>query len=185
MMMTLGTVLTGLWLQDPGALSSGNTQLLTIFVGIAAVALLMLGASFVVVAMVAVRLEKKITPLIDQVKVTAMPVIVSTGTILRDLTPKIKVLSENLVETSHVVRAKVQEFDTTLTGVNETIMDVNEKTKVQVGRVDQIVSTALYRTAAIADMVHNSIRIPVREAAGVVNGFKAGLGRAVEQIERL
>ena len=174
-MMITGMLILSLLLQDAGSLSSGNSQLLTIFVGIAAAALLMLGISFVVLAVVAVNVGKKVTVTIDEVKAKAMPVIGSANTLLIDLTPKIKVMSANLVETSNVVRAKVQEFDSTLTGVNQTIKDANEKTHQQVGRVDAIVTSTLSRTAAIADTIHTSIRKPVNEVAGMVNGFKAGL----------
>ena len=174
-MMISGMLMFSLWLQDTGSLSSGNSQLLTIFVGIAAVALLMLGVAFVVLAVVAMRLGKKVTTTIDEVKVKAMPVIASANTMLVDLTPKIKAVSANVVEMSSVVRAKVQEFESTLTDVNQTIKDANQKTHVQVGRVDAIVTTTLSRTASIADTIHTSIRKPVNEVAGMVNGFKAGL----------
>ncbi len=170
-----GTVLAGVWMQDPGSLSSGNSQLLTIFVGIAAAALLMLGVAFVVLAVVALKLEKKITLTIDEVKAKAMPVVATVDTMLRDITPKVKVISQNVAETSHMVRDKVQEFDSTLSGVNQTIRDADQKTRAQVGKVDTLVSTTLERTSAIADTIHSSIRTPVREVAGVVNGFKAGL----------
>jgi len=174
-MMIREGMMIGLWLQDAGSLSSGNTQLLTIFVGIAAAALLMLGIAFVVLAVVAVKLGKKVTITIDEVKAKTMPIIATANTMLVDLSPKVKVVSANLVETSHVVRAKVQEFETTLSDVNQTIKDANLKTHQQVGRVDAIVTTTLSRTASIADTIHTSIRKPVNEVAGMVNGFKAGL----------
>lgn len=174
-MIIKGVLMMGLWLQDTGSLSSGNSQLLTIFVGIAAVALLMLGVSFVVLAVVAVNVGKKVTTAMDEVKAKSMPVIASANVIIQDLTPKIKAVSADLVATSQVVRAKVQEFESTLTGVNETIKDANQKTHAQVGRVDSMVTSTLSRTAALADTIHNSIRKPVNEVAGMVNGVKAGL----------
>jgi uncharacterized protein YoxC len=174
-MMMKQVLMMGLWLQDVGSLSSGNSQLLMIFVGIAAAALLMLAIAFVILAVIAAKLSKAVTVTIDEVKAKSLPAIVSANAILQDLTPKVRVISANLVETSHLVRAKVQEFDSTLTDVNETIKDANQKTHVQVGRVDSMVTSTLARTAALADTIHNSIRKPVNEVAGMVNGFKAGL----------
>ena len=185
MMIMTGTLVTGMFLQDSSGLSSGNTQLLTIFVAIAAIALLMLGTAFVVLAVVALKLQKKAVSVIDEVKAKAMPIIGTVNGIVQDIAPKVKSVSENVVEMSHVVRDKVQQFDATLTGINETITDVNQKTKSQVSKVDGMVNTALSRTSALADTIHNSIRMPVREVAGVVSGVRAGLDVLMNRAKEL
>ena len=43
------------------------------------------------------------------------------------------------------------------------------------GRLDNMVSTALSQTAALAETIHDGIRTPVKQVAGIVNGFKVGL----------
>jgi hypothetical protein len=80
----------------------------------------------------------------------------------------VKIITENLVETSHVVRAKAQEVDVTLT-------DVNERTRAQAARVDGMVSSVLTTISDIASSIQKGVQVPVREFQGLVNGFKAGV----------
>lgn len=150
------------------SISSGNTRLLMIFVGVVAFSMLTQAVVFVVAAIGATRTQKRVMAIAEEFHARASPIIDSAETVLKEILPKIRVISDNLVETSEVVRAKAQEFDSTLT-------DVNRKTKAQVARVDGMISTALTATGALAEMIHIGIRTPVIEAVGVVNGFKAGL----------
>jgi hypothetical protein len=104
-------------------------------------------------------------------------VVASTHEIVRDSGPKVKIITENLVETSHVVRAKAAEFDMTAS-------DLNMKARAQAARVDGMVTGVLDTTADISQTLQRAVKVPVREIAGLVNGFKAGLdvlvGRAKE-----
>jgi hypothetical protein len=166
-----------MWLQDPGSLSSGNSQLLMIFVGLVALAMLTQAVVFVVLAVLAAKTQKRLMAITEELRVKAMPVIDSAQDIARDAVPKVKIITENLVETSHVVRAKAQEVDVTLT-------EVNEKTRAQAARVDGMVTSVLTTTADIASSIQKGVQVPVREFQGLVNGFKAGVdvlvGRAKE-----
>ncbi len=87
---------------------------------------------------------------------------------VHDTSPKLKVITENLVETSHVVRAKAVEFDVTMS-------DANDRARVQIARVDTMVGKTLATTQELMTTLENAARVPVREVAGIVNGLKAGL----------
>ena len=87
--------------------------------------------------------------------------------LIQDTAPKVKVITENLVETSHMVRSKAQEFDVTAS-------DLNAKTRAQAARVDGMVTSVLNTTAEISETMQRAIKVPVREFSGLVNGFKAG-----------
>jgi methyl-accepting chemotaxis protein len=97
-----------------------------------------------------------------------MPMVESTHEMLQDARPKVKVITENLLETSHVVRSKAQEFDV-------TAGDVNSRTRAQVARVDGMVTSVLNTTSEITDNLQKAIKVPVREFNGLVNGLKAGI----------
>jgi len=97
-----------------------------------------------------------------------MPILDTTQSVLHDAGPKVKIISENLVETSHVVRAKAQEFDATAS-------ELNMKARVQAARVDGMVTSVLNTTAEISDTLQRAVKVPVREFTGLVNGFKAGV----------
>ena len=157
------------------SISAGNTRLLMIFVGIVALSMFVQAVVVIVAAIGATKTQKRVlaiaeelrtraTPLIDK----AIPIIDKAETLVEVTLPKIARISDNLVETSEIVKAKAKEFDTTLT-------DVNVKTRAQVARVDGMVSSALTATGALAELIHKGIRTPLVEVSGVVNGFKAGI----------
>ena len=196
-------VLSMAWFQTPDA-TPNNWTLLLILVGIMALASLVQLAAFAAVGYFALTAKKKAMAAIDDLKKKSMPVIGKANEIVEDLKPKIKSVSDDVTSISHTVKAKVEQIDQTITlvndkvrgqveqidqtitGVNEkvrahvdqadaTVTDVRERAKAQVTRVDDMVSTALKATSDISDTVQRSIKTPVLEVAGVVNGVKAGL----------
>ena len=160
--------LSAMWLQDAGSLSSGNSRLLMIFVGLAAIALMVQAIALVIMAVAAGKARRDGMALVDELRVKMTPIVDSAQELVRDSSPKIKVITENLVEASHIVRNKAREFDVTAS-------DLNAKTRAQAARVDGMVSSVLDTTAEIKDTIQRGIKIPVREVAGMVNGLKAGL----------
>lgn len=173
-MMDVG--LLGMWFQDPDSLSSGNSRLLMLFVAMVAVAMSAQAVALIVMAIGAAKARKRGLEIAEEIRLKVLPVIDGAQELIRDTTPKIKVITENLVETSYVVRAKAEEFDVTLS-------DVNVKARAQVARVDGMVTKALTVTGEIMATVEHAIRVPVREAAGLVAGFKAGLDVLVGRVK--
>jgi hypothetical protein len=160
---------------ETDSISAGNTRLLMIFVGVVAFSMLVQAVVVIVVSIgatkalkrmleIAEELRAKATPLIDK----ALPIIGKAENVIDVTLPKITTISDNLVETSEMVKAKVKDFEVTLT-------DANVKTRAQVARVDGMISTGLTATGALAELVHKGIRTPLLEVSGVVNGFKAGI----------
>jgi hypothetical protein len=161
-------VLSGMWLQDADSISSGNSKLLMIFVGMVAAALIVQAIALVVMAVGAAKARKRVLAIAEEVRAKAMPVLESTQGFIADTAPKMITLAENLVETSNVVRSKAVEFDATLS-------DVNAKARVQAARADAIATTILTGTAEAVNAVQRGINVPIREFNGLINGLKAGL----------
>jgi hypothetical protein len=160
--------LSGMWLQDPNSLSSGNSRLLMFFVGMVAIAMVGQAVALIVMAVGAGKARKRGLEIAEDLRVKVMPIITGTHELIRDNSPKVKVITENFVETSHIIRSKAQEFDVTAS-------DLNSKTRAQAARVDGMVTSVLNTTAEITDSIQRGIKIPVREVTGMVNGLKAGL----------
>ena len=160
--------LSGIWLQDADSISSGNSRLLMIFVGMVAVALIVQAIALVVMAVGAAKARKRVLAIVEEVRDKAMPAIASTQDFIQNTAPKMMTLAENLVETSNVVRNKAVEFDATLS-------DVNSKARVQTARLDDIVTTVLTGTAEAVNAIQAGIRVPMREFNGIMNGLQAGL----------
>lgn len=150
------------------SISSGNTKLLMIFVGIVALSMLTQAVVVIVVAIGARQTQKRVLVIAEELRRRATPILDTAEEVMGDAVPKIKIITENLLVTSKVVRAKAVEFDSTLS-------DANNRAKAQVARIDGMVSTALTATGTLAAMIHQGIRTPIIEAVGVVNGFKAGI----------
>lgn len=161
-------VLSGMWLQDADSISSGNSRLLMIFVGMVAAALIVQAIALVVMAVGAAKARHRVLAIAEEVRAKAMPVLESTQGFIATTAPKMVTLAENLVETSNVVRSKAVEFDTTLS-------EVNSRARVQAARADDIVTTVLTGTAEAVNAVQRGINVPIREFNGLMNGLKAGL----------
>jgi len=161
-------VMSGMWLQDTESLSSGNSRLLMWFVGLVALALLVQAIVMVVLAVIASKVTKRALEIANQLHTKAMPLFDTTQNVIRDAAPKVKIITENLVETSHVVRSKAQEFEATAS-------ELNMKTRAQAARVDGMVTSVLNTTSEFSETLQRAVRVPVREFTGLVNGFKAGV----------
>ena len=179
----LGVAMVGMWFQDPGSLSSGNSRLLMFFVGLLAVSMVVQVFIVAALAIGAMKVKNKMMAIVDDLHKKSLPIIQSATEIVRDTTPKVKVVTENIVETTHMVRNKVQQFEVTLGEANDTFKEANQKTKAQVSRVDQMVTTALNRTAALGETIHHGIRTPVKQAAGVVSGLRVGFDTLITQFK--
>src|SRR5580698_2549314 len=160
--------MSGMWLQDPDSLSSGNSRLLMIFVAMVAIAMVAQAVALIIMAIGAAKARKRGLEIAEEIRVKMMPIIAGTHEMIRDNAPKVKIITENFVEASHVIRAKAQEFDVTAS-------DLNVKTRAQAARVDGMVTSVLNTTAEIAESIQRGIKVPVREVSGIVNGVKAGL----------
>jgi hypothetical protein len=166
--MAAHMMLSGMWLQESGSLSSGNSGLLMIFVGMVAVALTVQAVALIVMAVGAAKARKRGLEIAEEIKSKLMPVIDGTHGIIHDVSPKLKVITENLVETSHVVRSKAVEFDATMG-------EANRRARTQMATIDGMISKTLAATADVMSSVEHAVRVPVREVTGLVNGLKAGL----------
>lgn len=167
-MIAAQMVMSGMWLQDMDSISSGNSRLLMIFVGIVALSMLAQAIALITLAIGAAKARKRALAIVEEIHAKAMPAIDSTQEFVRNYAPKLMTLAENLAETSNIVRNKAVEFDATLT-------DVNKKTRAQAARVDDIATTVLTGAAEAVNAIQHAIRVPLHEIKGLVNGFKAGL----------
>ena len=161
-------VISGMWLQEADSISSGNSRLLMLFVGMVAIAMVTQAIAVIVAVIAATKARKRLIEIADEVRTRTIPVIDGAQSLLHDLNPKMRIITDNLVETSHVVRSKAQEFDT-------TISDVNERARAQSARVDDMVTSVLDTTAGIASTLQRGVSVPVREFNGIMNGLKAAV----------
>lgn len=157
----------GMWLEDPGSLSSGNSRLLMFFVAMVAIAMVAQAIVVIIAALGAAKARKQFLSIAEDLRAKTLPVVEGARGVVQEMQPKLRVFTENLVETSHIVRAKATEFDS-------TISDVNLRARAQTARVDDMMTSVLDATEGIASTLQKSVSVPVREFHGLMNGLKAG-----------
>jgi len=162
-----GTILPG---TSSNLLSSQN--LLLFFIGLVALAMVTQAIVIIGFASKAGKAMKDLTETMEDFRDRVVPLIEvvmeiseTTTTILRETAPKVKVIADNLVETSDLVRESAQRFD-------GTIADVNVRAQRQVARIDMMVTAALATTVQIAETIQHGIEVPVRKIAAVANQAK-------------
>jgi methyl-accepting chemotaxis protein len=128
---------------------------------------------FLGMLIVVMKAVKKFTGIAEELKAKALPIMGQGQTIITDLTPKIKTISANLVETSNTVREQVKHVDA-------TVGDVVDKSKQQAERVDDMVSAVLDGVTHAGETIKHGVKIPVRQIAGILNGIAA----AIESFKR-
>jgi methyl-accepting chemotaxis protein len=146
-----------------------DQNLMLLFVGL--VALAMVTQAIVVIGFaakagkamkdltdIAEDFRDRVTPLID----SATEISETTTTILRETAPKMRVIADNLLETSDLVRDSAQRFDS-------TIADVNFRAQQQVARIDSMVTAALATTVQIAETIQRGVEVPARKIAAVAS----------------
>lgn len=157
----------GMWLEDPGSLSSGNSRLLMFFVAMVAIAMVAQAVVVIIAALGAAKARKQFLSIAEDLRSKTLPLVEGARGVVQEMQPKLRILTENLVETSQIVRAKASEFDS-------TISDVNLRARAQSARVDDMLTSVLDATEGIASTLQKSVSVPVREFHGLMNGLKAG-----------
>ena len=169
-----------LWQSNSG-LSGRDVHLLMIFVAIIAGALVLQALFFGVAAVFASKLLLKLGDVAERVEERTGPFLTKSTELLDDVTPKLRSISNNVEQMSYTVRAKCDEVGETLTQLNRTIVDANNRTRTHVARVDGIVSDALHTTEQVSHVVQEGIRVPVKQMAGIIAGLKVGLETFVKR----
>ena len=155
--------------------SSGSVDretLLVIFVGIIAFFFLALIVGLGAAVIYALKLKRDLLKAVDSMKASVLEtprtLAASTNEPIRDMSPKVKSITEDAVQISHTIRAQVTDLDSTLS-------DVTAKARAQADRVNGMVSSTLTTTSNVVSNVEKGVRMPFREVAGVVAGIKAGI----------
>lgn len=169
-MAAMATMDLAMWLQAPEI--AGNRQLIFIFMGLVAVAILGMAAVFVLFAVKALQAIKTMTQTADELKAKLIPLLdeamalsKSGREILVDAAPKVKIITENLLQTSRAVSETGAIARTAAQQIDSTVTDANRRAQRQVARVDGMISAALTTTAEVAEAIGNGIRVPVQQVA--------------------
>ena len=170
-----------MWFEGAGAIASVDTKLL-IILALIALAMVSQAAAMVFIAIRSTTTIQHLTETVEELKGRAIPLLASvteltarTNAMVQDASPKVKTITDNLLDASDVVRGTAHKIDTTVT-------DVNLRTQRQVARVDGMVTSTLTATTELAETIVEGIRMPAQKIAVAITQAKAFaegfLGRA-------
>ena len=179
----MATMSFAMWLQEPSLASTNH--LIMVFIGLVAVAMCVMAVAMVVVAVTAAKAIKGMTATSEELMGKVLPLIdvatdiSKTGqSMMQDAAPKVKHItdalvdaSDTLAETSKAARSAVQQFDATIT-------DLNQRTQRQVARVDGMVTSTLTATVEAVETISRGNKVPAQKIvafAGQARLFAEGL----------
>ena len=149
-------------------MDNSTQTLLVVFIAIAAISILMQAGFTVAIFLGARKAQKKVTTLADDLRLHALPAIMSSRELIQDLTPKLKSITENLTATTATLRSKAEQ-------IGVVVGDVTERAHVQASRVDGIVKGTLDQLTIAVQAIEHGIAVPVRQVNGIINGLRAGV----------
>lgn len=142
--------------------------LLIVFVALAAVAILIQAAILAALYIAVKKTSDRVETMGRQVQLRLVPIFDSTREILSDLTPKVKLISADLVDTTAKVKAQIERLDS-------AISSIADRAQMQVDRADHLVSRTIDKVEGTTNILQKAVLSPVQQVAGVINGLTVGL----------
>ena len=149
-------------------MDKSSQTLLVVFIAVAAISILMQAGFSVATFFAARKAQKKIMGLADDVRLHALPAIISSRELIQDVTPKLKLITENLTATTATLRSKADQ-------VGGLVGNVTERAQVQASRVDGMVKGTLDQLTNAVHAIEHGVAAPVRQVNGILNGLRAGM----------
>ena len=115
------------------------------------------------------KTSERMEALAKRVEEKALPVLESTRVILEDTAPKLKEITANLAEVSGTIKTQVNRMDATFN-------DAVDRTRLQVIRVDELVSRTIDKVEETTEMVQHTVLAPMKQLTGVIQGLSVGVG---------
>ncbi|ACO32338.1 MULTISPECIES: hypothetical protein [Acidobacterium] len=131
------------------------------------VATLMQAAAMCALAAVALKARKELLQMKNRMDREVMPFVNQTKAVIEEATPKLKLVTDHLLDITSTTRLQVRH-------VNETVNDVVDRTHAQAKRVDQIATATLDSVSKAADSVQQAVGLSARQIVAVVSGIRVG-----------
>jgi methyl-accepting chemotaxis protein len=113
--------------------------------------------------------SERMEGVLKQIESRALPLLDQARAILDDTAPKLQIITANLAETSATVRAQAQRMDMALS-------DVVDRTRLQIIRVDEMLSRTLNTIDKTTAVVQHVTVAPITKVTGMLQGLSAAIG---------
>jgi hypothetical protein len=143
------------------------TPLLITFIAVTAAAVVLQAGVLIALYLSVRKSSTKMETLAEEMKSKALPALETAQAVLTELRPKLQVISDNLMETTALVRAEVERVDA-------AVSDVTDRARLQIIRADELLSRTLDRVEQTSELVNKTVVSPVRQVSGIIQGVTAG-----------
>ena len=137
-----------------------------IFVVVAAVAIVIQMGLLMAMYISMKKTSDRVNAVAEAVEKRGVPLLETVSGLVTTNAPKINIILDNAMAASATAKTQVDRLDTTVT-------DIVDRTRLQVIRVDELVTRTMDRVEETTDLVHHTVKSPVRALAGVVSGVTA------------
>ncbi len=110
----------------------------------------------------------KIEAVAGEVLNKALPAMESVLGMMVELRPKIEALTDNISESSTLVRNQLGRIDATLA-------DALDRTRLQVIRADELLNRTMDRVEETSEVVHKTVLSPLRQVNGLMSAISTGV----------
>ena len=145
-----------------------NNHALTVVLFLVAVAVLMQGGAMVGIWLAIRRMQREVEAVRADLKQRLDPLTQSVGEILTNSREPVRAIVTNLAEISRILRDRTSRVD-------EAVGELVDRSRLQIIRVDQMVSDLVQKIETTADTVQRSVLSPIHEVSAVVKGVRSGL----------
>lgn len=141
--------------------------LFIIFAAMVTISVVIQGCALAGMYFAARKTQKKVHSLLDDLRIHGLPALDASRDLVQNLSPKVKAVAYNVVETTGNVRGVSQE-------VSSVVREVAGRARVQAAHVDGIVQGTLEQITHAGDTFQHGISVPLRQLGGIASGFRAG-----------
>jgi hypothetical protein len=143
-------------------------NLLIVFIVVTAVAVSIQAGILVGMFLTVRKSAEKMEALATDITSKTLPKMESVLAMMVELRPKIEVLTENVSESSTLVRNQLGRIDATLT-------DALDRTRLQVIRADELLNRTMDKVEETSDAVHRTVISPLRQVNGLMAAISTGV----------
>ena len=145
-----------------------SSGLLTAFIIVTAFAVLLQAGILAGMFFAMRKTSAKVESLAEEVKTKVLPTAELAHSMMTELRPKIETAVDNVSYSTTVMRTQLERLDATLT-------DIMDRTRLQVIRADEFVTSTMDKLEETREAVQKTVVSPVRHLSGLMHGLTVGL----------
>ena len=145
-----------------------DDTLLKIFIAVTTFAVVVQAGILVGLYLAVRKSTARMEALATEVKSRVLPTVETAQNLMAELRPKIDVISNNLAESSDLVRNQLGRLDATVT-------DVLDRARLQVIRADELLNRTMDKVEETSEVVHKTVISPLRQVNGLMAAISTGV----------